>query len=265
MSIINYLKYFIICGISKEVILPPTIKQLFGNITVVMLEIDYSIGELKTSMLVAEEHQFYLIVEKWINAVNLSVGDKILAYNHATAQIENINKIDHSHRYHDLKISHNHNYFVTTKRPSFHDTLCDSAPTDKLELIAYELANRPSKFPDGKSTGYHSGPWVAAKYVHKDPSKQVIGWGRANDSQCAEDAAVSDLREKLGDVIKLHRGNVVISHAYIRKYTKKGRFVNKMSPCLHCRDNYGRALNDMTVGLSDLVKNGRGYLPPVDK
>ena len=230
-----------------------------------MLEIEYSIGELKTAMLVAEEHPFYLIAEEWINAVNLRVGDKILAYNHAIANIENINPVDNSYHCHDLTINHNHNYFVTTRRPKFHDTLCERAPIDKLELIAYELANRPSKFPDGKPTGYHSGPWVAAKYLSHDHNEDVIGWGRANDNQCAEDAAVSDLREKLADVIELHRGNVVISHAYVRKYTKKGRFVNKMSPCLHCRDNYGSALNDMTVGVSDLVKNGRGYLPPVDK
>ncbi|QDE29548.1 polymorphic toxin-type HINT domain-containing protein [Shewanella polaris] len=230
-----------------------------------MLEIKYSIGELTTLMLVVEEHQFYLIAQEWIKAVDLKIGDKILACSDAIAKIENINKVDHSRHNHDLKISHNHNYFVTTSRPTFHDILCDRAPTDQLELIAYELANRPSKFPDGKSTGYHSGPWVAAKYVHSDPSKQVIGWGRANDNMCAEDAAVTDLRNKLADVIELHQGNVVISHAYLRKYTKKGRFVNKMSPCIHCRDNYGRALNDATEGVSDLTKNGRGYLPPIDK
>jgi hypothetical protein len=41
--------------------------------------------------------------------------------------------------------------------------------------------------------------------------------------------------------------------------------VNKMSPCVHCRDNYGSALNDVTVGVSDLVKDGRDYLPPVEE
>ena len=78
---------------------------------------------------------------------------------------------------------------------------------------------------------------------------------------CAEDAAVSNLRYKLGDTIGLHRGNVEISHAYVRKYTKKGRLVNKISPCIHCRKNYGRALNDGTMGTSHLHKDGREYLP----
>jgi len=61
----------------------------------------------------------------------------------------------------------------------------------------------------------------------------------------------------------LHRGNVEISHAYVRKYTKKGRLVNKMSPCIHCRNNYGSALNDDTMGTSNVLKDGRGYLAPV--
>jgi hypothetical protein len=227
-----------------------------------MIEIEYSIGELKTSMLVVEEHRFYLIAEAWIKAVDLNVGDKIVACSDAVAEIESINNVEDSHYCRDLKISHNHNYFVTTARPAFHDTLCDSAPIDKLELIAYEQANRPSNFPDGKPTGYHGGPWVAARYLHSDPSKETIGWGCANNNMCAEDVAVSDLRQKLGDAIGLDRENVEISHAYLRKYTKKGRFVNKMSPCVHCRDNYGSALNDETVGVSNLAKNGRGYLLP---
>ncbi|MGI2040045.1 polymorphic toxin-type HINT domain-containing protein [Shewanella frigidimarina] len=244
------------------------IKQLFGSVAKDMIEIEYSIGELETSMLVVEEHRFYLITKEWIKAVELNVGDQILACSDAIAKIESINKVEGSAHCRDLKISHNHNYFVTTARPAFHDTLCERAPIDKLERIAYELANRPSNFPDGKPTGHHGGPWVAARYLHCDLSKEVIGWGRANDNMCAEDAAVSDLRQKVADaigVIELHRGNVDISHAYLRKYTKKGRFVNKMSPCVYCRDNYGSALNDTTEGVSNLPKDGRDYLPPVDK
>ncbi|MEZ8186808.1 polymorphic toxin-type HINT domain-containing protein [Shewanella sp. 5S214] len=230
-----------------------------------MLEINYSIGDLKTSMLVVEDHHFYLLTEVWVKAEELSIGDKIVACSDAVAEIDKINKVEDSHHCQDLKISHNHNYFVTNTRPAFHDTLCDRAPIDKLELMAYELANRPSNYPDGRLTGYHGGPWVAAKYLHRNPDKEVIGWGRANDSMCAEDAAVSDLRQKLGDAIVLHRSNVTISHAYLRKYTKKGRFVNTMSPCIHCRDNYGSALNDLTVGVSNLAKDGRDYLPPVEE
>ncbi|AZG71550.1 hypothetical protein [Shewanella livingstonensis] len=230
-----------------------------------MIKIEYIIGELKTSMLVVEEHLFFLSSETWVKAVELAVGDKISACSNAVAEIESINTVEGEHPCQDLKISHNHNYFITTIRPAFHDTLQNCAPIDKLELIAYELANRPSNFPDGKSTGHHSGPWVAAKYLHSDPNNEIIGWGRANDTMCAEDAAVSDLRLKLSSAIGLHRGNVEISHAYLRKYTKKGRFVNKMSPCVYCRDNYGSALNDTTEGVSNLSKNGRDYLPPVDK
>jgi cytidine deaminase len=82
---------------------------------------------------------------------------------------------------------------------------------------------------------------------------------------CAEDAAVSDLQKKLGDNIELHRSNVNISHTYVRKYSKKGRLVNRISPCTHCRNNYGSALNDTTEGSSDLTKDGRRYLPPADQ
>ncbi|PKG56016.1 hypothetical protein [Shewanella sp. GutDb-MelDb] len=227
-----------------------------------MIEIEYTIAELKTSMFVVEEHRFYLVAQEWVEAGNLKMADQILACSGAVAEITHINKIEGAHHYCDLKISHNHHYFVTTGRPLSRDTLCDRAPVDPLELVSYQLANKPSNFPDGTPTGDHSGPWVAARYVNSDASEDVIGWGCASDNMCAEDAAVSDLRHKLDDAIGLHRGNVKISHAYIRKYTRKGRFVNKMSPCVHCRDNYGNALNDSTLGKSDLVKDGRGYLPP---
>jgi hypothetical protein len=229
-----------------------------------MIEIEYSIGEMKTSMFAVEEHPFYLIAEEWIKAGNLNVGDKILTCSGTVAEIASINKTEGSHYCRDLKISHNHHYFVTTERALAHDIICDRVPIDPLELIPYTLANKPSKFPNGEPTGDHSGPWVAARYFNRDSSSDVIGWGCANDSMCAEDAAVSDLRHKLGDAIGLHQGNVEISHAYVRKYTKKGRLVNKMSPCIHCRNNYGSALNDGTMGTSNLSKDGRGYLPPVN-
>jgi hypothetical protein len=227
-----------------------------------MIEIEYTIAELKTSMFVVEAHYFYLIAEEWIKADDLNVGDEILSCSGTVAVIGHINKIEGSHHYCDLKISHNHHYFVTKARALANDTICDKTPTNPLELIPYELANKPSNFPDGKPTGDHSGPWVAARYFNSDSSKDVIGWGCASDNMCAEDAALSDLKHKLGDAVGLHRGNVEISHAYIRKYTRKGRFVNKMSPCIHCRENYGSALNDTTLGKSNLPKDGRGYLPP---
>jgi len=232
-----------------------------------MIEIEYTIGEINTSMFVAEEHSFYLIEETWIKAGDLNVGDKILSRSGTAAEILHLSKVEGTHNCRDLKISYNHNYFLTTESSLAQDTNCDRAPIDPLELIAYKLANKPSNFPDGKPTGDHSGPWAAARYLNSNSGKEVIGWGRANDNMCAEDAALSDLRHRLGNVIELHRGNVDISHAYVRKYSKKGRSVNKMSPCMHCRDNYGSALNDGTLGASNLSKDGRGYLPPhpVDK
>lgn len=77
---------------------------------------------------------------------------------------------------------------------------------------------------------------------------EAIGWGRANDEMCEEDTAVNNLRHKLGDTIKLHQANVKITHAYLRKYSKKGRILNTMSPCNHCRNNYGRVLSDKPLG-----------------
>lgn len=230
-----------------------------------MLEIEYAIGDIKTAMFAVEDHPFFLIAEEWVKAGELCVGDKILGCSGAVAEIASINKVEGTHQCRDLKISYNHNYFVTKQSTLAQDTNCDRAPIDPLELIAYQLANKPSNFPDGKPTGDHSGPWVAARYLNSSSGKEVIGWGRANDNMCAEDAAVTDLKHRLGDAIGLHRGNVEISHAYVRKYTKKGRLVNKMSPCIHCRDNYGSALNDGSMGVSNLPKDGRGYLPPVGK
>ncbi|WOT04209.1 polymorphic toxin-type HINT domain-containing protein [Shewanella youngdeokensis] len=228
-----------------------------------MIEIEYAIGELQTAMFVADDHPFYLVTKQWVNAKALNSGDKILACDSSVAQVVTIKRIPGNHVCQNLKISHNHNYFVSTDRALGFSPSCDQAPSDALELVAYQLANKPSHLPDGKPTGFHSGPWVAAKYCGSGP--EVIGWGRANDNMCAEDAAVSDLRGKLGNTVILHRGNVEISHAYIRKYTKKGRFVNKMSPCSHCRNNYGNSLNDRTMGTSDLVKDGRDFLPASPK
>lgn len=260
-----------------------------------MIEIEYSIGELNTSMFVIEAHHFYLTTDKWITAMALNIDDDIVACDGSIATIIRINSIDAMQHYGDLRDSHNHHYFVTSagaNEPAFDPlkhavnvspcaSIDDRVPTNPLERMSYELANRPSKFADGKPTGYHSGPWVAARYlgsdlgadlsqhVSDDPtlsdsadlSKDVIGWGCASDTMCAEDAALHDLKYKLGDAIELHRGNVEISHAYIRKYTRKGRFVNKMSPCLHCRENYGSALNDTRLGESHLPKVGRSFLP----
>ncbi|SGZ08471.1 Putative uncharacterized protein [Moritella viscosa] len=225
-----------------------------------MIEIEYAIGEIKTSMFVVESYSFYLVAKEWIKAEGLNVGDRISSCSGTVAEILSINKIDDPQYRPDLKLSHNHHYFVTIGSVSAHDKISADAPTDPLESIAYLLANKPSNFPDGTPTGDHAGPWAAAKYVNCDTSEDVIGWGRASDHMCAEDAAISDLRHKLDDAIGLHRGNVKISHAYVRKYTRKGRFVNKMSPCTHCRDNYGSALNDVTMGTSNVVKEGRGYL-----
>ena len=265
-----------------------------------MIEIEYTIGELNTSMFVKDAHRFYLNTEKWITAMTLNIGDDIVACDGSIATIARINSIDTAQHYGDLRDSHNHHYFVTsagTNEPAFDPlkhsvnvspraSIDERMPINPLERMSYELANRPSKFADGKPTGYHSGPWVAARYLgsglrsdlsqnmnhdpvlddeddksdNADLSKDVIGWGCASDTMCAEDAALHDLKKKLGDAIELHRGNVEMSHAYIRKYTRKGRFVNKMSPCLHCRENYGSALNDTTLGESHLHKVGRGFL-----
>ncbi|PCK07580.1 MAG: hypothetical protein COA42_13615 [Alteromonadaceae bacterium] len=227
-----------------------------------MIEIEYSIDEMKTSMYVPDEHTFYLIAKEWVSAENLNVGEKLFTRSGTVAEIAQVNKIDDSHFVRNLKNSHNHKYFVTTESVVSHDAICERAPSDPLDLIAYNLANKPSNLPNGQSTGDHAGPWVAARCSNTGLSKEIIGWGRADDKMCAEDAAVSDLRHKLGDAIGLHRDNVKISNAYVRKYARKGRLVNKISPCIHCRDNYGRALTDDTMGTSDLSKDGRGYLPP---
>lgn len=226
-----------------------------------MTEIGYSIAEIKASMFVAQEHTFYLSSKEWIMAGDLAVGDEIMDCSGAVAQIVYINKTQDEHKLPDLKASHNHHYFVTAQSASGSGTGCDKAPEDPLELIPYTLANRPSNLPDGKPTGHHAGPWVAARYVFSDTGEEAIGCGCASDTMCAEDAAVSDLRYKLGSAAELNQANVEISHAYVRKYARKGRLINTMSPCMHCRNNYGSALNDKTMGSSNLSKEGRGYLP----
>jgi len=228
-----------------------------------MIEIEYAIGAITTSMFVADDHTFSLITKQWIKARELNVADQIAACDGTSADILSINKIDDPQYRPDMKLSHNHHYFVSIGSVSANDKNSANAPTDLLESTAYLLANKPSNFPDGTPTGDHAGPWAAARYINSDTCEEVIGWGRADDDMCAEDAAVTDLRHKLGDATELHRGNVTISHAYIRKYTRKGRFVNKMSPCTHCRNNYGHALNDVTMGTSNVAKDGRGYLAPV--
>ncbi|GIU52820.1 hypothetical protein [Shewanella sp. KT0246] len=232
-----------------------------------MLEIEYSINELTTLMYVESTHEFCFENQQWIVASKLKVGDKILTRNGVIAAVITINTVDTRYpephlvsKLRDVKLSHNHHFFVTKKPNSALDVSCEDAPTDPLELIPYELANKPSYFPNGKPTGHHSGPWVAAKYID-DSGFETFGWGRADDTQCAEDAAVSDLKSKIEIPLLLNRQNVSISHAYIRKYSKRGRLINTMSPCSYCRENYGEALNDKRIGDSNLKKTGREYLP----
>jgi len=232
-----------------------------------MIQIDYSIGTIKTSMLVSQEHYFQRTADAWVQAKDLAAGDKIHTTSGGQAEILQLKQSEDmpspNGKKTNLITSHNHHYFTTRPSPGNHDTPCNKAPTDALEQIPYTLANKPSHGPDGKPTGDHAGPWVAARYVDVEFKIEAIGWGRADNDMCAEDAAVNNLRQKLGDTIKLHRANVKISHAYIRKYSKKGRIVNTMSPCTQCRNNYGNALSDKTLGTSDLTKKGRGYLPAI--
>jgi len=226
-----------------------------------MIEIEYSIGEIKTLMLVNPEHTFFLSTQSWIKAKELKAGITILAKNGDTAEVTNINVIEGQYQCRNLMVSHNHHYFISAQSQSLGAVYTDTLPSNELERVAYLLADKPSHFADGKPTGDHSGPWAAACYFDHAVGQKIIAWGRANDLMCAEDAAVSNLRLKLGDSTSLHQGNVNISHAYIRKYTKKGRFVNTMSPCQHCRDNYGDALNDSSLGTSDIIKSHRDSLP----
>lgn len=229
--------------------------------TAAMIEIEYSIGEIKTLMFVNAEHTFFLSTQSWIKAKELKAGSRILAKNGSIAEVTNIRVIEGRYQCRDLMVSHNHHYFISAQSKSLGAVYTDTLPSNELERVAYQLADKPSHFADGKPTGNHSGPWAAARYIATESSEDVIAWGRANDLMCAEDAAVSNLRLKLADSISLHQGNVNISHAYIRKYTKKGRFVNTMSPCQHCRDNYGDALNDSSLGASDIIKSHRDSLP----
>jgi len=231
-----------------------------------MIEIVYSIDDIEMSMFAADEHTFYLLDKTWVTAEKLNVGDKIFTRCDTLAEVTHTNKIDDAHHVSDLKLTHSHHYFVTADNTIDQDKTGDNAPTDPLNLVAYNQANRPSSFPNGTPTGNHAGPWAAAKYFNTEIGKEVVASGCANDSMCAEDAAVHNLRQKLGDAIKLHRGNVKISHSYVRIYKRvRGRIVNKISPCSHCRNNYGNALNDNTTGQSNLLKDNRGYLPPEDK
>lgn len=241
---------------------PDCVTRKFRLVFYVMIEIEYSIAAIKTSMFTDEDHPFYLIAEEWVTAENLSVGDKLFTLVGTVAEIEKTTIIKYRQHCGNVRTSNNHHYFATPESVLGNDSICERAPTDPLDLISYNLANKPSNLPNGKPTGDHAGPWVAARYIHRDSKKETIGLGCANNTMCAEDAAVNDLRDKLGDAIELHRGNVVISQAYVRKYSRKGRLVNKMSPCTHCRDNYGSALNDVTMGTSNLSKDARGYLPP---
>ncbi len=229
-----------------------------------MIEIEYSIGDIKTSMFTEAGHPFYLIDDVWVTAENLNVGDKILTLIGTVAEVGKITIIEGRQHCGNIKTSNNHHYFATTESVLGHDSICERAPTDPLESIAYKLANKPSHLPNGKPSGDHAGPWVAARYSHRNSMEETIGWGRANNTMCAEDAAVNDLRQKLDEAVELHRGNVQISHAYVRKYYRKGRIVNTMSPCIHCRNNYGSALNDETMGTSNLIKDARGYLPSAE-
>ncbi|MCL1046004.1 hypothetical protein L2737_11770 [Shewanella electrodiphila] len=225
-----------------------------------MLEIEYVIDGMSTKMYVDKTHFFKLSDNQWVLAGDLAVRASIIASSGTAASIVTVIEIDPRYHYCDVKLSHNHHFFVTKNPSSALDKNCEIAPTDPLELIPYELANKPSYHPNGEPTGHHSGPWVAARHInHK--GEHIFGWGRADDVMCAEDAAVNDLKTKVGGDTLLNRKNVTISHAYIRKYTKKGRLINKMSPCTYCRENYGSALNDKTVGESDLIKPGRDYLP----
>lgn len=227
-----------------------------------MIEIVYVIDNVEMSMFAADQHTFCLTDKTWISAEKLSVGDQIITRCDTLAEIKRTNQIDDSYHISDLKITHSHNYFVTADDAQ-HDRIGGEVPIDPLNLVAYKQANRPSNLPNGKPTGNHAGPWAAARYVNADTEEEVIALGCANDSMCAEDAAVDALRQKLDDGMELHRGNVKISHSYVRIYKRvRGRIVNKISPCAHCRNNYGNALNDSTTGKSDLHKKGRGYLPP---
>ena len=226
-----------------------------------MIEIEYSIGDIKTLMFVNAEHTFFLSTQSWITAKELKAGSRILAKNGSIAEVTNINVIEGQYQCRDLMVSHNHHYFISAQSKLLGAVYTDTLPSNELERVAYQLADKPSHFADGKPTGNHSGPWAAARYIAAESNEDVIAWGRANDLMCAEDAAVSNLRLKITDQIELHQGNVEISHAYIRKYTKKGRFVNTMSPCQHCRENYGSALNDDSLGASDIIKSHRDNLP----
>lgn len=230
-----------------------------------MIEIVYRISEEAVSMFVEAGHTFCLAENKWQAAETISVGDCIVSRNGDIAEVIELNMMAAECVSPSLKSSHNHHYFLVADA-EMNEAInsgvrCGSVPVKPLELIPYNLANRPSSHANGEPTGNHAGPWAAAEYLNTDMATDVIAWGCASDTMCAEDAAVSALRLQLGNKVSLSKVNVKISHAYIRKYTKKGRMINIMSPCLYCRKNYGEALSDATVGESDLDKAGRGHLP----
>ena len=234
-----------------------------------MLEVKYATEDNSTLMYVPKGHRFFTVNQQWIKAEELTIGCELCLRSGAVARISSVLSIDPRYHYCDVKLSHNHHFFVTDNPKSAQDVNCIEAPTDPLELIPYELANKPSYFPNGEPTGHHSGPWVAAQFVDDSkisisPVNDIVGWGRADENRCAEDAAVADLLSKMPKGIILHQGNVRISHAYVRKYTKKGRLINTMSPCCYCHDNYGRSLNDQTIGDSDVIKLGRSFLAKCD-
>jgi len=102
-----------------------------------MIEIEYAIGEIKTSMYVEDEHAFFLITKEWIQARVLNVDDKIAACDGTTADILSINRIDDPQYRPDLKLSHNHHYFVTKGNVSANDKISANAPTDPLEAIVF--------------------------------------------------------------------------------------------------------------------------------
>jgi len=227
-----------------------------------MIEIVYTIDDIKMSMFVADAYTFCLNDKAWVTADKLNCGDKIFTRCSTLAEIVYTKNVDNLHHVRDLKISHSHHYFLTTDDVLDEERISEKAPTNPLELIAYRQANSPSSFPNGKPTNNHAGPWAAARYFNTQTAMETIALGCANESMCAEDSAVNNLRQKLGDDIELHRANVKISHSYVRIYKRvRGRIVNTISPCSHCRNNYGNALNDSTTGKSNLSKGKRGYLP----
>lgn len=226
-----------------------------------MIEVVYQMSSLETSMFISESCRLYSSEGVWLRGDQLRAGDQLVSCCGSIAEVIEVNAVNDRLEISDLKQVHNHRYFVSAEQKNHEGGAVNEVGLDPLEQVAYELANKPSTSANGEPTGHHAGPWVAAEYLNADIDNRVVTYGCASEAMCAEDAAVNALRQKLGNKIELNQCNVKISHAYIRKYTKKGRMINTMSPCLHCRKNYGAALSDATVGESSLVKTGRGRLP----